>query len=103
MALTLAAAALQMLGPSVRPRTTFEAVWRMAPWALLCFPVGFWLGQTAPGGRRMRAKGVVLGLAMASAVAGLQAWVAGISPDVGGVAVSFLGVWAGILSGAPQT
>ncbi len=125
LALTLAAASLQMLSPfEIAPayrtfgwfpflgyysHTTFETLSHVIELMLLYFPLGFWLarsrrepaGPLGPAG--LLALALLLTLAIAAPIEYLQGWVVGRYPDVSDVGVSLFGAWLGVRGGSTKT
>ena len=119
---TAAAAALQMLSPfDITPtyhafgwfpfvgyysHTTFETLSHVIELMLLYFPLGYWIGNSAPGKPGLL-RPVLFALLLTLVIAGpieyLQGWVVGRYPDVSDVAVSLFGCWVGVRMGLTRT
>lgn len=117
VAMTVCAAALQMLSPfeiadrfhtmgwfpflGYYTHTTFETLSHVIEIGLLYFPLGYWTGTTSPEKARSFGLGVGLTLAIAGPIEYAQGWIVGRYPDITDVALSLvgasLGVWAGLL------
>ena len=123
LALTMSAAALQMLSPfdwasayhsmgwfpfwGYYAHTTFETLSHVIELVLLYLPLGFFVGKFGTSGRRAAWLAVGLTLAIAGPIEYLQGWVVGRYPDVTDVGMSlcggWIGAWAAGATGNPET